>query len=407
MARDDPVTRLSKACGAACASMPHVTYSLRRDGWATARRRRSTSSATRSTEPAARGLFRQPRRLDWCAKNRSTRRSSAASTGATRSARSATCGSTAAGSRRAVPGANRDLRPALHVADGDVRIAPRGELPASPPATCCRPARCSSATARSSSTGRRHRGLQRRLRPVRLRHHRGPPSARRDRDRRRHAVVLVCDGRRSRVDAGLTLGELAAAMRDLGCHSAMNLDGGGSTTLVHRRHLLNRPYSEQDQAAPASRPIVTALLWNPDPPRERRVEPALGVEARAHGIPVVVARVQRADRLVREPVDLPPMRAPAERVQRLLVRREQLEAAFGPGHQDQLDGHRVAAVHHREVGARAGHEAQRDQPRVVGAAEPAMEVGGGNQRVDGLPMALERHGDLRRVGRQQVRRHRC
>ena len=38
------------------------------------------------------------------------------------------------------------------------------------------------------------------------------------------------------------------------------LDGGGSTTLVHRRHLLNRPYSEQDQAAPASRPIVTALL---------------------------------------------------------------------------------------------------------------------------------------------------
>ena len=75
--------------------------------------------------------------------------------------------------------------------------------------------------------------------------------------------MLVCDGRRSRVDAGLTLGELAAAMLDLGCHTAMNLDGGGSTTLVHRRHLLNRPYSEQDQAAPASRPIVTALLLEP------------------------------------------------------------------------------------------------------------------------------------------------
>ena len=49
-------------------------------------------------------------------------------------------------------------------------------------------------------------------------------------------------------------------MRGLGCHVAMNLDGGGSTTLVHRGHLLNRPYSEQDQPAPASRPIVTALL---------------------------------------------------------------------------------------------------------------------------------------------------
>ncbi|HEX5621306.1 MAG TPA: phosphodiester glycosidase family protein, partial [Solirubrobacteraceae bacterium] len=72
--------------------------------------------------------------------------------------------------------------------------------------------------------------------------------------------VLACDGRRSRVDAGLTMTELAEAMLDLGCHVAMNLDGGGSTTLVHRRHLLNRPYSEQDQAAPASRPIVTALV---------------------------------------------------------------------------------------------------------------------------------------------------
>ena len=48
-----------------------------------------------------------------------------------------------------------------------------------------------------------------------------------------------------------------------GSRRYVNLDGGGSTTLVHRRHLLNRPYSEQDQAAPASRPIVTALLLEP------------------------------------------------------------------------------------------------------------------------------------------------
>ncbi len=53
-------------------------------------------------------------------------------------------------------------------------------------------------------------------------------------------------------------------MRDLGCRVAMNLDGGGSTTMVHRGHLLNRPYSEQDQPAPASRPIVTALLLDGD-----------------------------------------------------------------------------------------------------------------------------------------------
>lgn len=78
-----------------------------------------------------------------------------------------------------------------------------------------------------------------------------------------HVTLLACDGRRSRMDDGLTMPELAAIMRELGCEVAMNLDGGGSTTLVHRRHLLNRPYSEQDQPAPASRPIVTALLLEP------------------------------------------------------------------------------------------------------------------------------------------------
>jgi hypothetical protein len=71
--------------------------------------------------------------------------------------------------------------------------------------------------------------------------------------------AVAVDGR-SETDAGLTLEELSALLTALGAHTAMNLDGGGSTTLVHRRHLLNRPYSEQDQPAPASRPIVTAVL---------------------------------------------------------------------------------------------------------------------------------------------------
>jgi hypothetical protein len=78
-----------------------------------------------------------------------------------------------------------------------------------------------------------------------------------------HLTVVACDGRRSRIDDGLTMLELAELMQGLGCSAAMNLDGGGSATLVHRGHLLNRPYSEQDQPAPASRPIVTALLFEP------------------------------------------------------------------------------------------------------------------------------------------------
>jgi hypothetical protein len=78
-----------------------------------------------------------------------------------------------------------------------------------------------------------------------------------------HLVAVACDGRRSRVDDGLTLPELADVLVRLGIRDAINLDGGGSTTLVHRRHLLNRPYSTQDQAAPESRPIVSALVFEP------------------------------------------------------------------------------------------------------------------------------------------------
>jgi hypothetical protein len=76
-------------------------------------------------------------------------------------------------------------------------------------------------------------------------------------------IALACDGRRSNVDGGLSMLELAEAMVELGAENAINLDGGGSTTLVHRGHLLNRPYSTQDQPAPASRRVVSALAFEP------------------------------------------------------------------------------------------------------------------------------------------------
>ena len=76
-------------------------------------------------------------------------------------------------------------------------------------------------------------------------------------------VAVACDGRRSSVDGGLSMLELANVMVELGAESAINLDGGGSTTLVHRGHLLNRPYSTQDQPAPASRRVVSALAFEP------------------------------------------------------------------------------------------------------------------------------------------------
>jgi len=79
----------------------------------------------------------------------------------------------------------------------------------------------------------------------------------------RDVIAVACDGRRSGVDAGLSMLELAQVMVELGAESAINLDGGGSTTLVHRGHLLNRPYSTQDQPGPESRTIVSALAFGP------------------------------------------------------------------------------------------------------------------------------------------------
>jgi hypothetical protein len=76
-------------------------------------------------------------------------------------------------------------------------------------------------------------------------------------------IAVACDGRRSRVDAGLSMPELARVMVDLGAEHAINLDGGGSTTLVHHGHLLNRPYATQDQPAPQTRRVISALAFEP------------------------------------------------------------------------------------------------------------------------------------------------
>jgi len=55
-------------------------------------------------------------------------------------------------------------------------------------------------------------------------------------------VMVVVDGRyKDRRSVGMTLAELAQLMGDLGCVDALNLDGGGSSTLVISGELINRP----------------------------------------------------------------------------------------------------------------------------------------------------------------------
>lgn len=53
-------------------------------------------------------------------------------------------------------------------------------------------------------------------------------------------VLVVVDGRQ-KSSAGMTMDELATLMLELNCIEAMNLDGGGSTTMVVRNRIVNSP----------------------------------------------------------------------------------------------------------------------------------------------------------------------
>ncbi len=56
-----------------------------------------------------------------------------------------------------------------------------------------------------------------------------------------HFVLVVVDGRQQGLSIGMTYPELAALMTELACTHAMNLDGGGSSTLWLGGQVMNRP----------------------------------------------------------------------------------------------------------------------------------------------------------------------
>lgn len=57
-----------------------------------------------------------------------------------------------------------------------------------------------------------------------------------------HYVFVVSDGRTDESD-GFSLYQLAQIMAELGCETAYNLDGGGSSTMVFMGEVVNRPTS--------------------------------------------------------------------------------------------------------------------------------------------------------------------
>ena len=72
-------------------------------------------------------------------------------------------------------------------------------------------------------------------------------------------LTVACDGRTDD-DAGMTLPELAAALVELGVTDALNLDGGGSASLVYDGCLRNRPREEHGADLLEGRQIVTAIV---------------------------------------------------------------------------------------------------------------------------------------------------
>ncbi|MEI7032734.1 phosphodiester glycosidase family protein [Streptomyces pratensis] len=75
-------------------------------------------------------------------------------------------------------------------------------------------------------------------------------------------LLVTVDGRDPGGSVGATFGEAAELMRSLGAHDAMNLDGGGSTTMIVNGGLRNRPRTG-DGATARERPVADALVVVP------------------------------------------------------------------------------------------------------------------------------------------------
>lgn len=74
-------------------------------------------------------------------------------------------------------------------------------------------------------------------------------------------LLVTVDGRRPRYSVGMTLDELARLFRYLGANWAINLDGGGATTMVIKGRVVNRPSDGHERAVGSS----ILVLDHPDP----------------------------------------------------------------------------------------------------------------------------------------------
>jgi exopolysaccharide biosynthesis protein len=71
-------------------------------------------------------------------------------------------------------------------------------------------------------------------------------------------LLVTVDGRQPGVSMGMSLYMLADLLRELGAVEAMNLDGGGSTTMVVHNKIVNKPSDQTGE-----RPVSDAILVFP------------------------------------------------------------------------------------------------------------------------------------------------
>ena len=82
--------------------------------------------------------------------------------------------------------------------------------------------------------------------------------------KRGDVVMVVVDGRFPKEAAGMTVGELAFVARQLGLHAALNLDGGGSSTLwCDDCGIINHPSDNKRFDSEGERRVTNCIVAEP------------------------------------------------------------------------------------------------------------------------------------------------
>jgi hypothetical protein len=185
----------------------------------------------------------------------------------------------------------RDTRAAVALNDGQLRIAPRDELPSTPDGWLLQAGPLLVRDGASAVAG--------------VEDPEGFSSTRHEFDeditaareprlalalRGEDLLAIAADGR-APGDAGLTLAELADVVVELGADCALNLDGGSAGVVIAGGRRLNVPRSDEGEALAVSSPSVSALVLQPSRNREACNRPRRHTMGHGHenGPPVACA----------------------------------------------------------------------------------------------------------------------